>query len=62
MGRVSGPVVAPYCLGGNDETGAKVGDDNADASILVGARTTASTGAMLVGRILESTELINNNH
>ena len=61
VGRASGPGVEPSCLGANDETGAKVGDDNADASILVDARTTPTTGAMLVGKMLESKELIFNN-
>ena len=58
VGRASGPGVEPSCLGANDETGVKIGDDTADASVLVGARTTP---AMLVGKMLESKELIFNN-
>jgi hypothetical protein len=65
VGGVSGPGVEPSCLRKvsiNDETGAEIGDDTVDASIVaktvVGAPT---TGATLGGKMLESMEKLNNN-
>ena len=53
VGGVSGPGVAHTI---NDETGAEIGDDIEDASILMGARL--MPGAMLAGIMLESAELL----
>ena len=62
MGGVSGPEVEPS-LGRasiDDETGAEIGDDTVDASVVantvVGMCLTPTTGAMLGGKMLKSTE------
>ena len=67
MGGVSGPEVEPI-LGRasiDDETGAEIGDDTVDASLVpntvVGTCLTPTTEAMLGGKMLESMELLNNN-
>ena len=59
MGGVSGPEIEPS-LGRasiDDETGAEIGDDMVDASVVantvVGA-CTPTTGAMLSGKMLET--------
>ena len=60
VGGVSSGVGPTFwgAAGTNDETGAIIGDDTEDASVLVGARLTPTTGAKLFGKMLESTELL----
>ena len=58
-----GPGVEPSCLGTasiNDETGARVGGDTVDASVVANT-VMPTTEAMLSDKMLESLELLNNN-
>ena len=59
VGGLSGPRVEPSCLrtvGINDETGAEIGADTVDASLVansvVGVRLTPTTEAILGGKLL----------
>ena len=67
MGGVSGPEVEPSLgrASNEDETGAEIGDDTVDASVVantvVGVCLTPTTGAMLGGKMLKSTESFNND-
>ena len=65
MNGVSGPGVEPSCLGTasiRDETGAGIGDDTVDASVVANIVVEApATGSTLGGKMLESMESLNNN-
>lgn len=68
VGGVSGPGVEPSCLYAVSKTGAEIGGNTVDASVVVvnnvagaSARLMPATGAMLGGEMLEGMELLNSN-
>ena len=65
MGGVPGSRVEPSCLGPatiNDETGAGIGDDAVDATVVGNIVVEApTTGDTLGGKILKSIKMLNNN-